>query len=527
MLCVMRLVSAASCIDSRSDSQKAGSLRSAMFKPTVPSTAWPAPSNANNTGDHDQIKRRHLVEGIGGRTDNRKRMVHEFTQPSASADEYGLNTIDDSDLLKLAEQADLETYDDVDDPPLVDLRSLPKPSNGSRLEQIPANEEPIKLPNGRYQCKHVCKDKTKCKHMCCRDGLDEPPKESRKKRKESVSKKAALSKKTASQQPKINQFIAPSIQSVGNSHVDLPHIGAYAQLDLTCDSPKTRRTSHPAPAFESTPTQQNLTEHDVTYVDQSQYDTLPPPPVATQHPPHRPSYATKPNTASGYEFAENSGSFSRFDGDGFEELEESSDLPSMSEVTSVKPNQLDRDKNLPITQIVKSAEDGPASLGYIQSQETPKDDSFVNIADWDEYIPYEDIADEQATEFTQEDFLYDDLTLPSAMSPQPSTKRTHADLQSSPLFCHTLDEAFNAQPEIIPSLNKRLRRDESETGADLSVLLPQINSRFMMVPTEATTSETIQNAPQNTEEEDELEAQVTADDMEWFQREFGSIAELI
>ncbi|KAJ7172122.1 Sec63 Brl domain-containing protein [Mycena filopes] len=40
--------------------------------------------------------------------------------------------------------------------------------------------KPKKMANGNYLCNHACKDKTKCRHMCCRDGLTEPPKQPKK-----------------------------------------------------------------------------------------------------------------------------------------------------------------------------------------------------------------------------------------------------------------------------------------------------------------------------------------------------------
>ncbi|KAI9446595.1 P-loop containing nucleoside triphosphate hydrolase protein [Lactarius indigo] len=33
---------------------------------------------------------------------------------------------------------------------------------------------PEKLPNGRYRCNHPCKDKSICRHLCCRDGVKKP-----------------------------------------------------------------------------------------------------------------------------------------------------------------------------------------------------------------------------------------------------------------------------------------------------------------------------------------------------------------
>ncbi|RAH47164.1 putative DEAD/DEAH box DNA helicase (Mer3) [Aspergillus brunneoviolaceus CBS 621.78] len=41
-------------------------------------------------------------------------------------------------------------------------------------------EEPTPMENGRWACNHRCKDKTVCKHFCCRDGLDKPPKTNKK-----------------------------------------------------------------------------------------------------------------------------------------------------------------------------------------------------------------------------------------------------------------------------------------------------------------------------------------------------------
>ncbi|KAL4912540.1 Sec63 Brl domain-containing protein [Aspergillus aurantiobrunneus] len=43
------------------------------------------------------------------------------------------------------------------------------------------DRDPEKLGNGRWACNHKCKDKTSCKHLCCREGLSNPPKVTRKK----------------------------------------------------------------------------------------------------------------------------------------------------------------------------------------------------------------------------------------------------------------------------------------------------------------------------------------------------------
>ncbi|GAA6026781.1 hypothetical protein JCM8097_005857 [Rhodosporidiobolus ruineniae] len=35
--------------------------------------------------------------------------------------------------------------------------------------------EPRQREDGKYECNHACHDKTSCKHLCCREGLDRPP----------------------------------------------------------------------------------------------------------------------------------------------------------------------------------------------------------------------------------------------------------------------------------------------------------------------------------------------------------------
>ncbi|KAH8701665.1 Sec63 Brl domain-containing protein [Talaromyces proteolyticus] len=38
------------------------------------------------------------------------------------------------------------------------------------------DHQPNVLVNGKFKCNHKCKDKSTCKHYCCREGLDKPPK---------------------------------------------------------------------------------------------------------------------------------------------------------------------------------------------------------------------------------------------------------------------------------------------------------------------------------------------------------------
>ncbi|KAF7311383.1 DEAD/DEAH-box DNA helicase [Mycena kentingensis (nom. inval.)] len=68
--------------------------------------------------------------------------------------------------------------------PVRDLTQAPVSKNTSADAKVASSaphKPPQLLPNGKYACNHSCKDKTKCRHMCCRDGLPEPPRAAKKK----------------------------------------------------------------------------------------------------------------------------------------------------------------------------------------------------------------------------------------------------------------------------------------------------------------------------------------------------------
>ncbi|PIL24261.1 hypothetical protein GSI_14014 [Ganoderma sinense ZZ0214-1] len=54
------------------------------------------------------------------------------------------------------------------------LGSLRK-TNVSVESTSSAGAPPRQLANGNFECNHTCKDKTRCRHLCCRDGLHKPP----------------------------------------------------------------------------------------------------------------------------------------------------------------------------------------------------------------------------------------------------------------------------------------------------------------------------------------------------------------
>ena len=96
-------------------------------------------------------------------------------------DEFGDAGIDDNDLA-MAESGGFANIDDFDKETSIGTnpRGKAKPKHKARKASNQAaaaqDWEPRKLDNGKWACNHACKDKTACKHLCCREGLDKKPK---------------------------------------------------------------------------------------------------------------------------------------------------------------------------------------------------------------------------------------------------------------------------------------------------------------------------------------------------------------
>ncbi|KAK4147307.1 uncharacterized protein C8A04DRAFT_34040 [Dichotomopilus funicola] len=121
-----------------------------------------------------------------------------------------VDDIDDLDLILAAEQAvakfskEHPKTDEIGYPPVEELVDRDRSRRDefdnhlaghdveerTRSAQIGiAESEPVRLPNGKWQCNHPCTGGTvtrsgkPCTHRCCRDGLDKPPKRAAQRRK--------------------------------------------------------------------------------------------------------------------------------------------------------------------------------------------------------------------------------------------------------------------------------------------------------------------------------------------------------
>lgn len=144
-------------------------MRSAILKPDVPPQLFPA---LKATEDDKQQPSRATAKLSA----NKLKVGSKRKVSNTGFDEYGDAAIDDADLA-LAEKVGFEDIDDFDD----DLGSsngvVNKKQKKSDTNEDAAREfEPRQLDNGKWACNHACKEKTSCKHLCCREGLDKKPK---------------------------------------------------------------------------------------------------------------------------------------------------------------------------------------------------------------------------------------------------------------------------------------------------------------------------------------------------------------
>ena len=94
-------------------------------------------------------------------------------------DEIADEGIADQDMVAAAAGVDFSRIEDFEKQSSETHQS----SGAPNLETMPPNptfRDLTRLENGKWACNHKCKDKSSCKHMCCREGIEKPPKPPRK-----------------------------------------------------------------------------------------------------------------------------------------------------------------------------------------------------------------------------------------------------------------------------------------------------------------------------------------------------------
>jgi hypothetical protein len=113
---------------------------------------------------------------MSNRTSSKSKPGSKRRASETGFDEFDDAGIDDADLA-LAENGGFENIDDFDDEPRPGASTSRKKQRTSTAnDEDNTTHEPRQLANGKWACNHSCKDKTSCKHLCCREGLDKKPK---------------------------------------------------------------------------------------------------------------------------------------------------------------------------------------------------------------------------------------------------------------------------------------------------------------------------------------------------------------
>jgi Sec63 Brl domain len=152
----------------------AGTCRSAELRPNLPASSFPTLAQPARIEKKDGIPCTSLSRGQSQDSGRKRKKSEDF-------DDCGL---DDGDLLaaEAAEIIDIDTFDD-------ELAALPSKKHASSNKRIGTTMKqrtevdrcaPTQLKNEKWPCNHKCRDKAKCKHLCCKEGLDNPPKPSKK-----------------------------------------------------------------------------------------------------------------------------------------------------------------------------------------------------------------------------------------------------------------------------------------------------------------------------------------------------------
>lgn len=167
----------------------AGTMRSAILQPDVTAHVF-------STSKTRESSNAQSGKPVSKRTSSKSKTGSKRRASETGFDEFDDAGIDDSDLA-LAENGGFENIDDFDDEPRPNVSKLRKKqtTSNSHNDETAANE-PRQLANGKWACNHNCKDKTSCKHLCCREGLDKKPKPSKAKSSKKEAENSADPKQT-------------------------------------------------------------------------------------------------------------------------------------------------------------------------------------------------------------------------------------------------------------------------------------------------------------------------------------------
>lgn len=144
-----------------------GTLRSCVLRPDVLASAFPPPKDINIAKPRAQLQRFSTPENdVFGEDIDDETMVAMARGAEVGPSHYGSNPDD---------------FHDIDD--LDEKRGAKQVNKHGTVNQ----QESFQMNNGKWTCNHACRNNQltrsghPCKHRCCINGLDKPPKKNKRK----------------------------------------------------------------------------------------------------------------------------------------------------------------------------------------------------------------------------------------------------------------------------------------------------------------------------------------------------------
>ena len=153
----------------------AGSMRHVVLNPKVPAIAFPLQKAIADTEDMGVTEMNNVSPTATMNSKKRQALQTAAQRASQDNNEFGDGGLDDADLAgvevdEFVNISDLEGDGERSgQPPKKKQKAAPQTTESD-------DWEPWQLSNGKWACNHACKDKSSCKHLCCREGLDKKPK---------------------------------------------------------------------------------------------------------------------------------------------------------------------------------------------------------------------------------------------------------------------------------------------------------------------------------------------------------------
>jgi ATP-dependent DNA helicase HFM1/MER3 len=219
-------------------------MRSATIKPKI------APSMfAGITSEHEPSYPSNTSK-------RRTESLEVQRKQAASGDDYGDDEIDDNELMNVSfgdqEFDDIDNYANISEIAARENASKDKLNKEkSRTQPVNTAAEgdsenmPTQLSNGNRACNHRCKDKTACKHPCCRDGVEKPVKKAAKRTTQDKSESQVVSQASTLKEKKMQTKLKLTTTKRKNSHaieeLDLTQPDKKSKCDLEYANPDYRR----------------------------------------------------------------------------------------------------------------------------------------------------------------------------------------------------------------------------------------------------------------------------------------------